>query len=222
MTVNFDLPERIGGLGRLAYNLWWSWHTSARELFRALDLQAWRESGDNPVRMLSVVSRDVVESAAQDPDFLAHYDAVMDQFAADTTSPAWDFTPITQTIEFGTGFSYDLNASDLSGIDHWWINNTANFSINSIGVVSNATTLSVGEYWLEIRACDPYNNYCTIVIKIIVQSLPTDGDDDDDTGPQELTFPMENLLILIGIISGVAAIGIIVVIMRRGRSATIV
>jgi len=148
--------------------------------------------------------------------------AIINVTVVDTTSPAWDFTPITQTIEFGAGFSYDLNASDLSGIAHWWISDTANFSINGMGVVSNATTLSVGEYWLEIRACDPYNNYCTIVIKIIVQSSPTDGDGDDDTGPQDLTFPMENLLILIGIIGGVAAIGIVVVIMRRGRSATIV
>jgi subtilisin family serine protease len=141
---------------------------------------------------------------------------------ADTTSPTWDHLPTNLTIEFGAEFSYNLNASDLSGIDHWWISDTANFSIDGTGVVSNATTLSVGEYWLEIRACDPYNNYCTIIIKIIVQNLPTDGDDDDDNGPQEFTFPMENLLILIGIIGGVAAIGIVVVIMRRGRSVTIV
>ncbi|HAZ30654.1 TPA: hypothetical protein DCY65_03675, partial [Candidatus Acetothermia bacterium] len=39
-----DLPARIRGLAELAYNLWWSWTPAARQLFRALDLQAYRES----------------------------------------------------------------------------------------------------------------------------------------------------------------------------------
>jgi starch phosphorylase len=31
------LPEPIGGLERLAYNLWWSWHPPAQELFHSSD-----------------------------------------------------------------------------------------------------------------------------------------------------------------------------------------
>ena len=26
-----NLPERISGLGDLAYNLWWSWHPAAHD-----------------------------------------------------------------------------------------------------------------------------------------------------------------------------------------------
>jgi starch phosphorylase len=82
------LPERIQGLARLAYNLWWSWHPRARDLFRALDVQAWRESGHNPVRMLATLQSENLEEAAADKDFLAHYDSVMAEFEADTGSPS--------------------------------------------------------------------------------------------------------------------------------------
>jgi starch phosphorylase len=86
------LPDRIRGLGDLAYNLWWSWHPQARELFRTLNLQAWRESNHNPVRLLSLLTEDIYAKAVTDHDFLAHYDAVMDQFAAETDSPSGWFT----------------------------------------------------------------------------------------------------------------------------------
>jgi len=36
MSPEGKLPERIGRLEELANNLWWSWHTQARDLFRAL------------------------------------------------------------------------------------------------------------------------------------------------------------------------------------------
>jgi starch phosphorylase len=82
------LPDRIRGLRELAYNLWWSWHPEARDLFRALDLQTWRESAHNPVRMIALLPSEVLDNVVADRDFLAHYDAVMDEFAADTASPA--------------------------------------------------------------------------------------------------------------------------------------
>jgi starch phosphorylase len=80
------LPERIRGLERLAYNLWWSWHRQAWELFRAIDLRAWRENEENPVRMLASLPAEVLESAAADSDFLALYDSVIDHFDANVTS----------------------------------------------------------------------------------------------------------------------------------------
>ena len=53
-----NLPERIRGLERLVYNLWWSWNRASREMFRALDLQAWLNSAHNPLRMLTMVSQE--------------------------------------------------------------------------------------------------------------------------------------------------------------------
>ncbi len=75
-----DIPERISGLGELAYNLWWSWHPAARILFKMLNRVAWKESGHNPVKMLRELPREVFESAVNDQEYLHHYDAALIRF----------------------------------------------------------------------------------------------------------------------------------------------
>ena len=74
------LPKRLHGLNELASNLWWSWHPMARMLFKTLNRQAWKESGHNPVKMLTDVPKDILESASADSDYLKQYDLVLDRF----------------------------------------------------------------------------------------------------------------------------------------------
>lgn len=76
----FSLPERIGALEELSYNLWWSWHPEARMLFKMLDRRAWKESGHNPVKMLRELPEETLKSAANDHDYLNHYDMVVAKF----------------------------------------------------------------------------------------------------------------------------------------------
>lgn len=117
-----NLPTRIGGLADLAYNLWWSWHPEARELWRALDLQAYRESGHNPVRILSLISREAIERAAGDAAFLSLYDRVMEQFRRETEAPPRGFPghpeassgPVAYfSAEFGVHVSLPVYAGGL-------------------------------------------------------------------------------------------------------------
>lgn len=82
MTV-VKIPERIIRLEELAYNLWWSWHEEARWLFRYLDHPLWRMSIHNPVKLLREVSVNRLQMAANDPAFVARYDAVMSAFDTD-------------------------------------------------------------------------------------------------------------------------------------------
>jgi starch phosphorylase len=81
-----QLPVRIRNLGSISYNLWWTWRRQARDLFRALDLSAWRESDENPVRMIASLPPQAFENAANDPDFLKLYDAVWESFSARMSS----------------------------------------------------------------------------------------------------------------------------------------
>ncbi len=74
------IPERISGLGELAYNLWWSWNPSARMLFKTLDRQAWKESIHNPVMMLKEMPGKILQSASVNAHYLIHYDEVMSEF----------------------------------------------------------------------------------------------------------------------------------------------
>src|ERR1043166_5019278 len=71
------LPDRVARLNELAYDLWWSWNSDARKVFRSLDYPLWRVTAHNPVRMLQVISAETLEHAAADPDWLANYDRAM-------------------------------------------------------------------------------------------------------------------------------------------------
>jgi starch phosphorylase len=71
------LPPRISRLNDLAYDLSWSWHPDAREVFRDLDYPLWRFTDHNPVLLLHLVEPDRLAHAASDPEFLALYDAAI-------------------------------------------------------------------------------------------------------------------------------------------------
>lgn len=77
------LPRRIGRLNELAHNLWWSWHSQARDLFRTLDYPVWKLGGHNPVKLLREISPVKLQVASIDPAFLTLYDTVMEAFDAD-------------------------------------------------------------------------------------------------------------------------------------------
>jgi starch phosphorylase len=80
------LPKRIEGLTELAYNLWWSWHIEARQLFKALDRPLWKAVGHNPVKLLYQIAPYRLVFAAQNPSFLQRYDSVMSHFKADMST----------------------------------------------------------------------------------------------------------------------------------------
>lgn len=86
------LPDRIAGLGELAYNLWWSWHPAARMLFKMLDRPAWKESRHNPVKMLRELPEKTFEVAAGDPEYLHHYEAVLAGFYKEMETKACWFS----------------------------------------------------------------------------------------------------------------------------------
>ena len=74
------LPERLSGLGELAYNLWWSWHPEGRMLFKMIDRQIWKGSIHNPVKMLKELPIETFEKLEGDTDYLRYYDAVIARF----------------------------------------------------------------------------------------------------------------------------------------------
>jgi len=79
---SFALPDRLSRLGELAYNLWWSWHSEAARALGRLDYDLWERLGHNPILFLRQVEQPRLEQAAQDPGYLALYDAVFADFDA--------------------------------------------------------------------------------------------------------------------------------------------
>lgn len=78
-----SLPPRLEGLTALVTNLSWSWNREARELLRGIDPPVWRQVRHNPIALLQEVSPERLEYLAHDPQFLQHYDRVMEWVAAD-------------------------------------------------------------------------------------------------------------------------------------------
>jgi glycogen phosphorylase len=77
MHLNGKIPEQIGRLPELAYNLWWSWTAEARELFKRLDTTLWRSTQHNPVEMLRAISPERLDAVSHDASFIRLYNKVM-------------------------------------------------------------------------------------------------------------------------------------------------
>jgi phosphorylase/glycogen(starch) synthase len=79
-TAVANLPEKIGRLREVAYNLWWTWHPQARSLYISLDPKIWPEMGNNPVRMLETVSHERLTEASENTSYMNMYSQIIQQF----------------------------------------------------------------------------------------------------------------------------------------------
>ena len=80
ITVNPQLPKRIGRINEIANNLWWSWNTDFLRLFKMIDIDLWERCNKNPVKFLKAVAQDKLEVASKDVQFLKEYDKVVTDF----------------------------------------------------------------------------------------------------------------------------------------------
>jgi starch phosphorylase len=79
-TNNFDLPDKIAFLGKLAYNLWWTWRPDAQRLFSWINPQLWEETYHNPVKFLRLVRRRALNAVVHDRYYMQYFESVMQDF----------------------------------------------------------------------------------------------------------------------------------------------
>ncbi len=87
----------------------------------------------------------------------------------DMIAPTWVTNLIDQNVEFGNSLAYDLDSTDPSGIDTWWINDTNHFSITQTGLITNAIDLAVGTYGLMVNVNDTLGNILTGNFQVFVR-----------------------------------------------------
>jgi len=73
-SIKAVLPPELEPLRELAYNLYWCWNYESIELFRYLDRDLWRISGNNPAKMLGMIKQDKLSQALNDEGFMAQLD----------------------------------------------------------------------------------------------------------------------------------------------------
>jgi len=86
--ADIELPPDFDGLRELAYDLWWTWSSSAARLFAWIDPEHWRRY-HNPVQLLINVEPHRWQRLLTDEDFRRHYDSVMQALAAYHSRPLW-------------------------------------------------------------------------------------------------------------------------------------
>jgi hypothetical protein len=157
------------GSGVYGYGLYWS--TSPTSLPSAVvdTTNSYTTSSsltDSDSWYLHIRTRDNVGNWADDAYHVG-------PFKVDTTEPAWSPVPTDQFHEFGTSFSYQVNATDPRDIDTWWINDTTNFAISATGVVTNIVSLAIGVYGLQVWVNDTLDNTQTATFTVTVDdTLP--------------------------------------------------
>ena len=87
VKVNANLPENLQKLQEIAYNLWWVWNSEAKNLFRAIDAEAWATAQSNPVVLLNILSYDRLVELSKDKKFMKQLDAVYAEFRAYMDEP---------------------------------------------------------------------------------------------------------------------------------------
>ncbi len=88
-TVLPHLPDRLQGLHKLAYNLWWCWNPEAISVFRRIDDQLFVKVEGSPVKLLASIDQERLEQLLHDDGFLAHMDRVVAGLDNYLTAHTW-------------------------------------------------------------------------------------------------------------------------------------
>jgi len=83
------LPDSLKPLARVAYDYRWSWSADGAALFKDVDAERWARTGRNPRRLLSEVHPAKLQSAADDPHFVARVHRVAQELAQDRARPSF-------------------------------------------------------------------------------------------------------------------------------------
>ena len=80
ITVKAELPSRLKPLEELAKNLWWVWNSEGKSLFRELNPDLWRSTGENPVMVLQQLSSERLAEIQADKELMDRINRVYASF----------------------------------------------------------------------------------------------------------------------------------------------
>jgi len=139
-----NIPERIEGLGEMAYNLWWSWHPLARNAFKNLDRSIWKSTGHNPVKLLRDIPYYQLVASSKDADYLSVYDKAYSAYKRALAVPdTWyekahpdykDDTVAYFSLEFAVHNSLPLYAGGLGVLAGDYCKEASDSGIPLVGV----------------------------------------------------------------------------------------
>jgi len=103
VTVNANLPKELKPLEPISKNLWWVWNSIAKNLFRDLDPDLWRSTGENPVMLLQRLNSGRMQEIINDSDLMSRIKQADKQFKEYMAVPMRDDLPSVAyfSMEYG-------------------------------------------------------------------------------------------------------------------------
>ena len=108
INVKTNLPEKLFKLEEMAQNLWWVWNADAKDLFRNIDEDAWKQADSNPTLLLSILSYDKLVALANDQAFMDKLDRIYAEFTAYMQTPKNTTRPSVAYFSMEYGLTHVL------------------------------------------------------------------------------------------------------------------
>ncbi|HIZ27060.1 MAG TPA: alpha-glucan family phosphorylase [Candidatus Barnesiella merdipullorum] len=80
ITVKSQVPAELNCLAVLAKNLWWSWNSEAKNLFKTIDKDLWKAVHENPVLFLQRIGYERLEEITKDKQIMHDIKEVYEHF----------------------------------------------------------------------------------------------------------------------------------------------
>ncbi|MDD2284142.1 MAG: alpha-glucan family phosphorylase [Paludibacter sp.] len=87
LNVKSCLPESVKKLDKIARNIWWVWNSDAKNMFRTIDKEAWKEAGSNPIQLLNILTHEQLIALGKDAAFIKKLDDIYDRFTNYINTP---------------------------------------------------------------------------------------------------------------------------------------
>jgi starch phosphorylase len=83
------MPEQLKDLELIARNMHWVWNAELEKIFKRIDSKLFRACGNNPVKLLGMVSQDRINHLAENKGFLCEYQRALDKLNAYLNGATW-------------------------------------------------------------------------------------------------------------------------------------
>ena len=153
-----------------------------------------------------------IEVIATDP-YEHSTSAEISVIVQDTIAPTWLSTQDEFSYYVGQSIEIQLEAEDISGIDHWSVDDT-DFTVDQTGLLKNASSLGVGVYSVEVSVFDIYDNEATMTIQVIVLAATTTSTTTTNTTTNETQL---FLIYMTVVFTGITVVGFVVILLIRRR-----
>ncbi|MDE5850804.1 MAG: alpha-glucan family phosphorylase [Muribaculaceae bacterium] len=136
MVVSNSLPKKLQPLEEISKNLWWVWNSEAKNLFRDLDHDLWRNTGENPVMLLQQLSYERFQEIQNDKLWMDRIDKVYKMFKDYMKQPMRNDLPSVAyfSMEYGLCSCLKIYSGGLGVLAGDYIKQASDSRINMTAV----------------------------------------------------------------------------------------